>query len=67
LPKVEKQQQFLMSAYNLIFNEHTSFNTTDVNVINTPPSIILQNYMEFMTDDQKNKVIENVFKRYGID
>ncbi len=66
LPKVEEQQQFLMSKYNFIFNEHTSFNTSDVNVINTPPSIILQNYMEFMTDEQKDKVITNVFERYGI-
>jgi len=67
LPKVEKQQVYLLTEFNKIFDAHTKFNTSDVNVINTPPSIILQNYMEHMTEEQKNKVIEKVFKRYGID
>jgi hypothetical protein len=66
LPKIEYQQTFLMSEFNKIFKEHTAFNTSDVNVINTPPSVILQNYMQYMNDEQKNKVIEQVFKRYGI-
>jgi len=67
LPKVERQQQFLQSKDNVIFNEHTDFDTTDWNVINNPPSVILQNYMQFMNDEQKDKVIEKVFKRYGIE
>ena len=52
--------------FNTIFKNHTDFRE-DWNVINNPPSVILQNYMEFMNDEQKNKVIERVFKRYGID
>ena len=66
LPKVENQQQFLKGEFNTIFKNHTDFRE-DWNVINNPPSVILQNYMEFMNDEQKNKVIERVFKRYGID
>jgi len=67
LPKVEAQQSFLMSKFNRIFKEHTAFNTSDVNVINSPPSVILQNYMPYMTEDQQSRVIEKILKRYGIE
>lgn len=66
LPKVEEQQTFILSKYKKIYDEHTSFNTDGWNVINTPPSVILQNYMQYMNDEQKSKVIDNLFTRYGI-
>ncbi len=67
LPKIEEQQRFMIGEFTKIYNEHTPFNTLDWNVINNPPSIILQNYVDFMTEEQKNSVIEKVFKRYGIE
>lgn len=66
LPKIEAQQSFLMGKFAEILNEHTDYNTSDVNVINNPPSAILQNYMKYMNEEQKNKVIEKILKRYGI-
>ena len=66
LPKVEEQQSFIIGKYKKIYDEHTSFNTSGWNVINTPPSVILQNYMEYMNDEQKSTVIDNLFTRYGI-
>ena len=66
LPKVENQQTFLLSHFKKILDNHTSFGTNDFNVINTPPSIVLQNYMQYMNDEQKAKVIDNVLLRYGI-
>ena len=66
LPKVEEQQNFLISMFKTIFNNHTNFNTADWVVINKPPSIVLQRYMQFMNDAQRNKVIDNVLAKYGI-
>lgn len=66
LPKVEEQQEFMIGKFNVIFKEHTNF-SADWNVINTPPSVILQNYMQYMNDEQKNIVIGKVFQRYGLD
>jgi len=66
LPKVVSQQKKIIYDLSKIFINHTKFNTKDLAVINTPPSVILQGYMQYMNDEQKNKVIENVFKKYGI-
>ena len=66
LPKVENQQKLIISEYQTILDNHTKFNSNDLKVINTPPSIVLQNYMQYMNDEQKSKVIENVFSKYGI-
>jgi hypothetical protein len=66
LPKVENQQTKIISEYKTIFNNHTKANVNDLQVINTPPSIVLQNYMQYMNEEQKSKVIENVFDKYGI-
>lgn len=66
LPKIEWQQKFILDKFRLIYDEHTSFNTKDWSVVNTPPSVILQNYMQYMNEEQKSKVVDNLFTRYGI-
>lgn len=63
---VSKKQYFMLQKYTRLFDEILHFKTDDLTIINTPPAVILQNYMPHMNEDQKNIVIENVFKKYGI-
>jgi len=66
LPKVEEQQTFIISEFKSVL-DNFKYNTNDWNVINTPPSIVLQSYMPFMNDEQKAKVIDNKLLKYGIE
>lgn len=61
-----KKQEFMLEKFNVLFEEILKLVTDDLTVINMPPAIILQNYMEHMTDTQKNQVIKIIFDKYGI-
>ncbi len=64
---VVKKQEFMLDKFNVLFENILGLEAKELNVENTPPAIILQNYMTYMNDSQKNAVIENVFKKYGIE
>lgn len=66
LPKVENQQKEIINHFNVIFAATTEYENAEFSAINTPPSVVLQNYMPYMNDVQKNIVIEKLFKKYGI-
>lgn len=66
LPKVEKMQSNVLTPINRVFLDILKVKS-NLQAINIPPSVILQNYMQYMNDEQKALTINKVLKRYGIE
>ena len=64
-PKIDYQQIFLTKHFSEIFKNHTNFKS-EFWVKNQPPAIILQNYMQYMNDNQRQSVITNLLDKYGL-
>lgn len=66
LPKIQETQNTIIRNLNLVYSDLWNIENA-LSVVNMPPSIIVQNYFQYMEQPQINQVLEKYFTKYGID
>lgn len=66
MPKVESTQSVITTAINSVFRQLKNTDNA-VYISNMPPSIIIQNYFQYMEQPQINQVVDKYLQKYGIE